>query len=371
MKPLKFLLAILMVAATGLPLRAEIFKTPALNPKDTIFIKLPNGAGLNLIVKNTDELKSLKDYKLDSLVQMLGKYVEQIENMEKANRYQEGKELTMTFYPAKDQKDPSAPEKITITLSAATVSTMHDKAKSKGFIEGIKIFVEHQEKNRNNSTVDKDSVKAEIKKEKANRRTSAQGYLDVGLNTFVNAPQDNGDMYDLRPLGSRFVNLAQYYRIRIGNQNSPFYLKPGLELTFNNYMFDKNNYLIDDNGVSKMVKETTRSFEKSKLATSSINASLMPELRFREKNGKDGFKIGFGGFVGYRLGSHTKLKYQLEGDTEKDKERSSYNLEDFQYGVNFAIGYRKFEVYTKYNLNNLFKENRGPQMNVISFGFRI
>ncbi|GEO06784.1 hypothetical protein AAE02nite_44480 [Adhaeribacter aerolatus] len=371
MKPLTFILAILMVAATGLPLRAEMLKTPTPNPKDTIFIKLPNGAGMNLIVKNTDELKSLKDYKLDSLIQMLGKYVEQIENMEKANRYQEGKELTMTFYPAKDQKDPSAPEKITITLSASSVSTMHDKAKSKGFIEGIKIFVEHQENKKNNSTVDKDSVKVAAKKEKANRRITSQSFADVGLNTFVNVPKNSGDTYDLRSTGSRFVNLVQYYRIRIGSQGSPFYLKPGLELTFNNYMFDKNNYLIDDNGVSRIVKETTRSFEKSKLATSSINASLMPELRFREKSGKDGFKIGMGGFVGYRLGSHTKLKYQLEGDTEKDKERSSYNLEDFQYGVNFAIGYRKFEVYTKYNLNNLFKENRGPQMNVISFGFRI
>jgi hypothetical protein len=369
MKPLKFILAILMVAATGLPLRAEMLKASALNPKDTIFIKLPNGAGMNLIVKNTDELKSLKDYKLDSLVQMLGKYVEQIENMEKANRYQEGKELTMTFYPSKDQKDPNAPEKITITLSSTSVNAMHQDAKSKGIIEGIKIFVEHQEKNRN--TANKDSIKTAVKKEKAERRFSMQGYVDLGLNTFVNAPENSGDLYDLKPLGSRFVNLAQFYRIRIGGKRSPFYLKPGLELTFNNYMFDKNNYLIDDNGVSRVVKETTRSFEKSKLATSSINASLLPELRFREKNGKEGFKISAGGFIGYRLGSHTKLKYQLEGDTEKDKERNSYNLEDFQYGLNFSIGYRQFELYSKYNLNKLFKENRGPQMNVISFGFRI
>ena len=371
MKRLTLLLAILMATTTGMSLRAEKLPIYLVNPQDTIFIKLPNGAGINIIVKNTDELKSLKDYKLDSLVQMLGKYVEQIENMEKANRYKEGKELTMTFYPAKDQKDPNAPEKITITLSATTINNMHDKAKSKGIVEGIKIFVEHQENKKNKSTVEKDSVKIEAKKAKANRRTSSQGYLDVGLNALVNTPGNSGDLYDLRPLGSRFVNLAQYYRIRIGNKQSPFYLKPGLELTFNNYMFDKNNYLVDDNGVSKVIKETTRSFEKSKLATSSINASLMPELRFREKNGKDGFKIGAGGFVGYRLGSHTKLKYQLEGDTEKDKERSSYNLENLQYGVNFSIGYRKFELYTKYNLNNLFREDRGPKMNVISFGFRI
>jgi hypothetical protein len=36
-----------------------------------------------------------------------------------------------------------------------------------------------------------------------------------------------------------------------------------------------------------------------------------------------------------------------------------------------VIGYRKVELFGKYNLNELFKDNRGPAMNVVSFGFRI
>lgn len=368
MKFLTYFWAFALAMVTALPAFAEKTNRTLPGPQDTVFIKLPNGAGVNIIVKNTDELKSLRNYKLDSLVLILGQYVEKLENLEKSAGESKEKEITMTFYPSKDQKNPSAPEKITITLSTASVNKANSH-QSKGLMESIKVYVEHQNQNENKNS--QDSVKVYKRKAKAERQFSAQTFLDLGLNTFVHTPGNSGDLYDLKPLGSRFVNLTQYYRIRLGGQRSPFYLKPGLELSFNNYMFDKNNYLMDDNGVTRVIKETTRSFEKSKLATSSLNISLMPELQLREKSGKDGFKISAGGFMGYRLGSHTKLKYQMEGDTEKDKERSSYNLEDFQYGVNFSIGYHQFELYTKYNLNKLFKENRGPQLNVISFGFRI
>ncbi len=95
------------------------------------------------------------------------------------------------------------------------------------------------------------------------------------------------------------------------------------------------------------------------------------ELNFKDRNGKESFTIGGGGFIGYRLGSHTKIKYQSEGNTYKDKERGTYNLEDMQYGVNFVLGYKWLSLFGKYNLNDLFKDNRGPNMNVVSFGFRI
>jgi hypothetical protein len=94
-------------------------------------------------------------------------------------------------------------------------------------------------------------------------------------------------------------------------------------------------------------------------------------LRFKRENGKEGFIIGAGGFAGYRLGGHAKLKYDEEGKTQKDKIHSSYNLSDFQYGVEGLIGYGNVNLFVKYNMNDLFKDNRGPQANVISFGLRL
>jgi hypothetical protein len=136
-------------------------------------------------------------------------------------------------------------------------------------------------------------------------------------------------------------------------------------------MLAKNHRIADENDVTVFYNEPTLALKKSKLTASSINLPVVLELNFRDRNGKESFKIGGGGFIGYRLGSHTKIKYQNEGNTYKDKERGNYNLEDMQYGVNFVIGYKWINLFAKYNMNDLFKENRGPKMNVVSFGFRI
>jgi hypothetical protein len=364
MKRFILLTAIYLAAATGLSLRAES-TTPEPEPaaQDTITIKLPDGVGMKVFVKSTAQLKTLKTYKLDSLMALLSRYVEQVEEMEKANKGKTDKEVTITFNPAKDLNDKEAPERVTITISAKTVEKMQQNKVEKV----MNVIVDLQDGDKET----KDSV--QVKKKSRNARANFSFDVDLGLNTIVNVPDNSGDTYDLKPLGSRYVSLNQHFDARIGGQKSPFYLTTGFELAFNNYMLDKNRYVTDVNGQTVFSKELpeVRSFEKSKLTTSSLNVPLMATLKFKDKNGKESFRIGAGGFGGYRLGSHTKLKYQDEGKTLKDKERGSYNQEDFQYGVNFVIGYRKIELFGKYNLNELFKDNRGPAMNVVSFGFRI
>lgn len=364
MKRLLCLTAIYLAAATGLSLRAATHPAdPEPTVQDTITIKLPDGVGLKVFVKSTDQLKTLKNYKLDSLMSLLSRYVEQVEEMEKANKDRGDKEITVTFNPAKDLNDKDAPEQISITISTRTAEKMqHNKVE-----KVMDVIVDLQDGHKHSQ----DTVKVNKKSRKG--RADFSFDVDLGLNTFVDVPANSGDTYDLKPWGSRYISLNQHLDVRIGGQKSPFYLTTGFELAFNNYMLDKNRYLADVDGVTVFNKEPAelRSFEKSKLATSSLNLPLMATLKFKGKNGKDSFRIGAGGFGGYRLGSHTKLKYQAEGKTVKDKERGSYNLEDFQYGVNFVIGYRKIELFGKYNLNELFKDNRGPAMNVVSFGFRI
>ena len=69
MKRLLLLMAIYVAAATGLSLRAENFSA-GFNPlvQDTITIKLPDGVSMKVMVKNTDQLKNLQRYQLDSLM---------------------------------------------------------------------------------------------------------------------------------------------------------------------------------------------------------------------------------------------------------------------------------------------------------------
>jgi hypothetical protein len=210
------------------------------------------------------------------------------------------------------------------------------------------------------------------RQEKKERRDRKENYLDLGVNTFVNLPDNTTGVYDLKPLGSRYVSIGSLREGRIGGQNSPLYIRGGLELAFNNFMFDNNQYLVNENGRTEILAypETGRSLEKSKLTYSTLNVPVNFSLQFKNHNGKEGFNISAGGFAGYRLGAHTKLKYQEDGKTRKDKERDGFNLEDFQYGATFALGYRDLQLFGKYNLNSLFKNDRGPDMQVVSFGFR-
>jgi hypothetical protein len=151
----------------------------------------------------------------------------------------------------------------------------------------------------------------------------------------------------------------------------------GPEFAFNNYMLEGNNKWINQNGLTSVVPETNgRQYQKTKLATSTFTVPLMVQFKFREKDAhtghsRAGFTIGAGGFVGYRLGSWTKLKYFEEGNTYKDKNYGSYNLTDWQYGLQGVIGYRSLQFFAKYNLNELFREGQGPQAQTVSFGLRL
>ena len=380
MKRILLFTAFCWAAATSV----SFAKTPApreavVRPSDTIQIKLADGATLSLTVKNTGQLKTFRQYSLDSLMVLLDKYVQQVEAMSKANTGGNSSEISMTFYPAKDLNNPQAPEQVKIRV-ASSGNTSNKQTRTHKVGDIVKVEVDYEEEGngkRSNHTVNvsyhdnSDSLKKIRQERKANRRDRVEGNLDLGLNTFVNVPDENSGLYDLKPTGSRYVSINQYISTRLGGPKSPLHLRTGIEVAFNNYMFVKNHRIQDLNNVTVFYNDETRSLEKSKLTASSVNLPLVVELNFKDRNGKESFTIGGGGFIGYRLGSHTKIKFQSEGNTYKDKERGTYNLEDMQYGVNFVLGYKWLSLFGKYNLNDLFKDNRGPNMNVVSFGFRI
>lgn len=371
--------AFFWAAATLLSFAGVPTLRPAdLSSKDTIQIKLADGASLTLTVKNTGQLQAFRQYSLDSLMVLLEKYVQQAEAMSKANT-SGAAEFSMTFYPAKDMKNPHAPEQVKIRIAASDTRGTRQNWNGKAG-DVVKVEVDYEESSnagrekhsvRVHINEDADSLKRIKQERKASRRYRLNSNLDFGFNTFVNAPETNGSLYDLKPTGSRYVSLNQYIITRLGGQKSPLHLRTGLELAFNNYMLSKNHRLADEDDVTVFYIEPELALEKSKLTASSVNIPLVIELNFKDQDGKESFHIGGGGFIGYRLGSHTKIKYQREGNTYKDKERGNYNLEDMQYGINFLIGYKWINLFAKYNLNDLFKANRGPGINVVSFGFRI
>ncbi|WBA43112.1 porin family protein [Hymenobacter canadensis] len=377
MKRLSALLAALLL----LVLAAPCFARPVLSPAhldDTIVVKLPNQAIMTLFVKNRQQLRELRAYKLDSLMILLDNYIAQAETAGKGSK---SEQVTMEFYPAKDQPGKQLPEQIRITMRGEDNAPRRgDKVEvSMGNLFGVKV-----EENADGNGSDRvsvhlgdsgnsDSLKLAKRAKNANRSNHSDFGIDLGLSVLTNrtAPQ-NQSFPNLRPGGSRYVSLNWHYLQRLGGTRSPLYLLTGPEVAFNNYMLEGNNRFRSLNGSTFVVPEPELNIEKSKLATTSVNLPLMALLNFRDANYKSTFRIGAGGFVGYRLGSRTKLKYEQDGRTRKDKDRGSYNLEDLQYGLQGTIGLRSITLFAKYNLNELFQDQPTSfQAQTLSFGISL
>lgn len=345
--------------------------------KDTIVVRLPNKAVITLMVRDAAQLRQLKQYQLDSLTSRLATYITQAEAAAKASSTSQ---VTMEFYPDKDQPGKNLPEQIRVTThktSAGTepnnkVEVLMDKAsKSAGVSFKIGGKTEAERKTRE---LQRDSARL---KSFENHHSKSHLIFDLGLNALVNQKASVGlngqsETVDLRTEGSRYVNIGLNWDPRLGGKHSPVSLTLGPEFAFNNYMLTGNNKWVDVNGRTSVVKETNgRQFQKTKLATSSVNLPVMLRLQLRDSHYRPTFVISAGGFAGYRIKSWTKLKYTNDGTTYKDKDSGGYNMENFLYGLQGTIGYGDLEFFAKYNMNPLFKANAGPDTQVLSFGIRL
>ena len=372
MKRILLLMAIFMATATGVSAKGGPTIGKHLgNEGDTIVIKMANGAKMILQLQNIQQLKAFQNYSLDSLMRELNSYVERVNQMENSNPG--SKDMTVTFNTSKTEDGTG--DQVTVTVQETTPQGEVKKERHEIRInKNFKIDVEVEDDGSNTKVnvdvpnkAERDSTRAANKEN--NYKSTKMGFdVDLGLNAFTS---DDADIADLKPWGSRYVSLNWRLKSRVGGRKSPFLIVSGLEFAFNNYMFEDNVVVEEVGNTTFFIENEEISFQKTKLTHSSVNLPFMALLEFKRENGKDGFTIGAGPFIGYRLGSHTKVKYQEGGRTEKDKTRDSFNLSDFQYGAEGVIGYGSLNLFAKYNMNDLFKENRGPQTNVVSFGLRL
>lgn len=366
-------MAIFMATATGVFAKGGLTLGQRLGTdQDTITIKMANGAKMILQLQNIQQLKAFQNYSLDSLMRELNAYVARVDQM--GDSTAGSKDMTVTFKTSKSADGKREQVTVTVQENDPKTSQVKKERHEISINKKFKIEVEVEEDGDNTKVKVDMPTKAErdstriVHKEEHYKATRFGFDVDLGLNTFT-GPARN--IVDLKANGSRYVSLNWRLKSQVGGRKSPFHIVSGLEFAFNNYMFENNVKLVEEGNVAVFREVTDVNYEKSKLATSSINLPLMATLEFNRENSKDGLTLGAGPFIGYRLGSHTKQKYELEGRTEKDKTRDSFNLSDFQYGVEGVLGYGDINLFAKYNMNDLFKENRGIQANVVSFGFRL
>ncbi len=207
-------------------------------------------------------------------------------------------------------------------------------------------------------------------------RTRQSFNFDLGLNNILedgSFPDESGG-YAVRPWGSWYAGLASVQRSRVARN---FFIEWGLGFNWYTFKFENDNTLIikNDDGVSFIEDPRDVDFIKSKLSVSFVQVSLIPVIDFNDRykkhrfwdGHKDSFRIGIGPYAGYRISSRSKTVYRDDG-RERDKNKDSFHLNNFRYGVRLQVGYRSTDLFFNYDLNELFKEGKGPSVNAMSFG---
>ncbi len=228
---------------------------------------------------------------------------------------------------------------------------------------------------------------------KHHRRTHQSFNIDLGTNNFLTDgkfPESNDEQYAVRPWGSWYVGLNSIQRTKLAKK---FFLEWGGGVSWYNFKFQDDATLITKDGTSTTFSVDPRAadpdydFKKSKLTVVYINASLIPVLdfgkRYHEHNRKNkprvwdghsnGFRIGAGPYIGYRIDSYSKQVFELNGDKKKERNHDSFYLENIRYGVRLQVGYRGTDLFLNYDLNEMFTANKGPKVdtNVNAFSFGI
>ena len=202
--------------------------------------------------------------------------------------------------------------------------------------------------------------------------------FDFGINNYLengSFPDYSGAQYTVRPWGSWYVGINSVLHTDFGRN---WFAEWGFGVSWYNFKFQDDRTRIDETSSGVVFSQDPRpySFEKSKLEATYLNLSVIPMYSFGPNHyhsrwwhhGHDSFRIGLGPYVGYRIESHSKQVYNVNGDEEVDKEKDNFYLNNFRYGLKLQFGTQGVEFFTAYDLNPLFAEGKGPDLHAITFG---
>ena len=200
----------------------------------------------------------------------------------------------------------------------------------------------------------------------------------LGINGFSNEdygmyPADQDDFMKLHLVKSTAVwlNFLQY-DISLQKERNTIGLVTGLGVEWNNYRFDNKITINKEGGkVVRVPLNKEWDVKKSKLTVFYLNVPLLVEFQIPVKYEKRRIHISTGVVAGLRLGSHTKVKYKEDGDTEKDKNHDNFYLNTLRCGAHLRIGYRGLNLFATYGLTDLFEKNKAPEITPYSVGITL
>ena len=196
--------------------------------------------------------------------------------------------------------------------------------------------------------------------------------IDFGFNSFLYRDYTGYDSEfmdnDIFRSNSTYINLIQQ-SIGFQSNRNTIGLVTGLGLHLQSYRLDKNTTIVRmANGrIESSSLDYFDQNQKSKLSLVSLTIPLLAEFQMPVNHYENRLYLSGGFFAGFRLNSHTKIKYRVDRK-EKLKVPGHYSLQDIKYGIMARAGYRWVNIFATYDLTPFFKENKGPVLYPFSFG---
>ena len=177
--------------------------------------------------------------------------------------------------------------------------------------------------------------------------------------------------------GSRFLEIGWAWKTRVFKNSNFLRFKYGYSFQINGLKPDNNQYFVEQNGQT-VLEEFQENLKKSKLSITNLVFPMHFEFGTSKRIDKDNyfrystrnkFKIGLGGYAGFNIGTRQKLKYELDGERVKDKQKRGFNTTNLVYVLSGYVAFDEVALYVKYDLSPIFKDQMVEQNN-ISIGVR-
>ena len=272
-----------------------------------------------------------------------------------------------TIKPSK--KDTSKRDTTEINFKKKKITITSDK-------EGTSIDVK-REGRKESSEFDNDDesdINFDFGKSRGNFDIHWSGF-EFGINNYLNKDfsmnlSEENSFMELNTSKSWNINLNFIeYDVPIIREN--FGIGTGMGIEFNDYRFDNlspikkaDDQIISDTSYNNM------NVEKAKLTTTYITVPILFE--YQTPVGDDNkFFITAGIIGGIKIGSHTKIVYNEDGDRKKEKNRGDFYLSPLRYGYTLKMGYGFLKVFANYYETTLFQKEKGPELHPFTVGFNI
>lgn len=342
-------------------------------PADTIVIKFGNESKILIYLNNKSDLDALLDYDINRMLKDLNIEIQEADG-------------DISYLKIEDSSGHQYLADTTIVIEGT--SRVAENAEE---VDLDAVDQQNKPKDENDSTK-QDSFVIKIPRLNTGERSKNKHRfnIELGLNNYFEQGAlgaISSEDYAVKPFGSWYVGITSKRKSKI---KGPLFLEWGGGVSWYNFKMENPDIRIlnGEDGVVFIQEPVEINGIKSKLTASFINLSIIPVLDFslgkrREalnisegpfeitKYNKQGFRVGFGPYFGYRLGSHSKFKFEAENNVKKDKDSGSFYLNNLRYGLRLQMGYKGLDLFANYDLNTLFKEGHGPELNAFSFGIII